>query len=379
MGTMDAEAIHAFVAEHVLGQELRLELEPEVAAGVRARFDAGGFANWWISERLGGRAWSFETGVEISRALSYGDGGLATSLYISVLPAMIVELFGTAEQAERILRPLTRGGGLAIAASEEFGSEVMRGKTAARRTPSGWVLNGTKLYSTNIAFASHYLVLARREQEGDFRFFAVPRTAPGIPEPVAWNMSGIRSALTYRVSFEDCPVTDADLIDVDGLRALSAGLNFSRTFIAAMGWGIAQRARDLCVRFALAKQFRKGTLADSPAFRQQLGEIELDLMTMEVMIRRAATVLDKLVATEDRSTSALKAGAVIEALGAKAVAGELAWKIVSTTSEIAGAYGYTEESLFPKLTRDARVVSFVEGGRSVVLDHFAASRIKAST
>lgn len=376
---VESNAVHTFVAEHVLGRELRLESEPDTASSVRARFEDLGFANWWITRRLGGRALSFETGAEISRELSYGDAGLATSLYITVLPGMIIELFGTEDQADRVLRPLTRGGGLAIAASEEFGSEVMRGKTTARRSQGGWVLNGTKLYSTNIAFASHYLVLARREDEGDFRFFIVPRTAPGILEPQQWNMSGIRSALTYQVSFHDCSVTDGDVVDADGLRALSAGLNFSRTFIAAMGWGIAVRARDLCMKFAGNKLFRKGLLAESPVFRQQLGEMDLHIMTMETMIRRAAVTLDTLVAAPDRASTALKAGAVAEALAAKVVAGELSWKVVSLASEIAGAYGYTEESLFPKLTRDARVVSFVEGGRNVVLDHFGSHRLKVGS
>ena len=371
------ETTQAFVAEHLLGQELRLEQDPELATRARERFDQLGFSNWWIGESFGGRALPFSTGIELSRALSYGDGGLATSLYISALPTMIVELFGTKEQSERLLRPLTAGSGMAIAASEEYGSEVMRGTTSARRSDRGWVLNGTKLYSTNVAFAPHFLVLARREEEGDFRFFAVPRDAPGITLE-CWDMSGIRSALTYQIELRDCPVGDAELIDVDGLRALSAGLNYSRTFIAAMGLGIAERARDLCVEFARRKKFRKGVLADSPAFRQQLGEIELDLVTMEAMITRAATTLDALNTGPERAPAILAAGAVPAALAAKAVAGELAWKIAGKTSEITGAHGYTEGSLFPKLTRDARVVSFVEGGRSIVLDYLAYTRLKAT-
>ncbi|MEQ8486971.1 MAG: acyl-CoA dehydrogenase family protein [Pseudomonadales bacterium] len=79
--------------------------------------------------------------------------------------------FGTEAQREAYLRPITRGESFfSIGMSEpNTGSDLASVRTRAERVEGGWLINGTKLWSTD-AHRNHYMIaLVRTEPPGDNR------------------------------------------------------------------------------------------------------------------------------------------------------------------------------------------------------------------
>ena len=77
-----------------------------------------------------------------------------------------LSLNGTSEQKERLLPGLVSGEKIgALAMSEHSaGSDVVSMKTAARSVDGGWILNGTKMWITNVRLAQVYMLQSRTDR-----------------------------------------------------------------------------------------------------------------------------------------------------------------------------------------------------------------------
>lgn len=102
--------------------------------------------------------------------------------------------YGTEEQKRTILPRIAAGECFtAIGMSEpQAGSDLAAIKTAAKRTETGWVLSGRKIWSTGAHFAHYMIVLARtspaegRNRQVGLSQFLVDLSLPGV------DISGIR-------------------------------------------------------------------------------------------------------------------------------------------------------------------------------------------
>jgi alkylation response protein AidB-like acyl-CoA dehydrogenase len=281
-----------------------------------------------------------------------------------------VDLFGSGEQRQRYLAPLARQPRFAAAAASEreAGSELLRIATVARRDRDGFVLDGTKFFSTNAAFAEFVVVVARipGERRDDYKAFVVERGNPGLQIVRRWPCIGLRSSATYELALHACTVGEGAVLAGNGLRALEVSLNASRILIAALGIGIARRLRDLCLEYAKTKTVRQQSLLKNDAFVAKLGQMEMEIETIRHVCRAAASEFDDAVGADRQRLH--RTGTLKSAIVAKMLSGQLAWKIASVASEAFGGVGYTEESLVGKLVRDVRVISIIEAGDDVLRD-----------
>ena len=76
-----------------------------------------------------------------------------------------LSLNGTSEQKHRLLPGLVSGEKIgALAMSEHSaGSDVVSMKTSARSVDGGWILNGTKMWITNVRLAQCYISQSRTD------------------------------------------------------------------------------------------------------------------------------------------------------------------------------------------------------------------------
>src|SRR5207245_10500518 len=94
-------------------------------------------------------------------------------------------LFGTQEQKRKWLPRLASGELLGAFALTEpaAGSDAGSLKTSARRNGDGYILNGTKVFITNIGRAGLYIVFARTgtsERASGVSASIVPAATPGV-------------------------------------------------------------------------------------------------------------------------------------------------------------------------------------------------------
>jgi alkylation response protein AidB-like acyl-CoA dehydrogenase len=152
-----------------------------------------------------------------------------------VAPALLT--YGTEEQRRRLLPRIAEGRLYsAIGMSEHgAGSDLAAVATRAIRTDGGWVLNGTKVWTSGAHLAHQIVVLARTSpldpahRHAGFSQFIVPTDAPGVTVSPIILMDGEHHF--NEVLFEDVELSDADLLgDVgDGWHQVTAELGFERS------------------------------------------------------------------------------------------------------------------------------------------------------
>lgn len=125
------------------------------------------------------------------------------------------------EELKRSLIPRICRGELCfcIGMSEpDSGSDLASLRTRARRTPSGWRVNGTKIWTTN-AHRAHYMIAlfrtgeGQRRHEGLSQFLVDLRNTPGIRIAPIRDIAGREHF--NEVHFEDALLADDALIGVE--------------------------------------------------------------------------------------------------------------------------------------------------------------------
>jgi alkylation response protein AidB-like acyl-CoA dehydrogenase len=145
--------------------------------------------------------------------------------------------YGSEEQRQRLL-PLIAAGRFysAIGMSEHTaGSDLAAVATKATQTNGGWILNGSKVWSSGAHCAHQIVVLARtspvdpeRRHQG-FSQFLVPSDSSGVTISPIVLMSGEHHF--NEVTFDEVFVPDADVLGKigDGWHQVTAELSFERS------------------------------------------------------------------------------------------------------------------------------------------------------
>lgn len=371
MTTETLASVRDFVRRELLDAQDHLDSFAEAPLPVYRSFHDLGLANWWLPGKGGEPGRGLTEGVDIVSELAYGDGGVAFTLFLSILGTSMVSLYGSDELKERLLAPMRAEGAFCatLGSEREAGSELANITTTAAVRGDEVVVTGEKAFSTNSGFAD-FLVVVARSAEGPASHVAVvvPRDTPGVRIVKRWEMVGLRASGTYQVSLRNCRVPAGNVLAGPGLRLLEIGLNASRILIAASAVGIARRVRDLCMDYAATKPLRGATLVDNAVFAAKLGQMEAQIEVMRNQCLAAAREYDAVMAEPDAATRFLRVGTMKAAMTAKLICGQFGWDIASVGSEMFGGLGYTRELPIGKLMRDMRYVSIVEGGDDVVRD-----------
>ena len=126
------------------------------------------------------------------------------------------------ERARQLILPRIAAGEcyFGIGMSEpNSGSDLAAVRTRADKTEGGWLLNGSKIWTSNAHRVHYLIVLARTEPPGRNRHagltqFIVDTASPGIEIRPILNLSGVHEF--NEVFFQDCFVPDDMLIGKPG-------------------------------------------------------------------------------------------------------------------------------------------------------------------
>ncbi len=221
---------------------------PEEA--VRAAAEAG-LLGVLIPREYGGAgldALAFAIGIE-EIAQACASSAVIVDVHTSVGSEPIL-LFGTEKQKRTWLPRLASGELLGAFALTEpaSGSDAASLKMSARREGTGYVLNGTKVFITNIGRAGLYVVFARtgEEKAAGISAFLVPSDAEGVKVGQVFKKMGLNGSPTGELVLEDVEVAAENRLGAEGqgftvaMRALDSG----RIGISGQALGIAQAAVD---------------------------------------------------------------------------------------------------------------------------------------
>jgi acyl-CoA dehydrogenase len=310
-----------------------------------------------IPKKYGGTEKSFFELVLAAEELAYGDLGFCTSALLMKLATGSILAFGTEDQKERWVRPLTEK--LTFAShvwSEPEGSSNMIGRpatTTATPTEGGFLINGIKSTITNAGVASVFTVFARvLPHENGLSCFMVSRDSKGVSVKHPYEKMGQRASDTAEITFKNVFVPERDLIGKigQGVQISMRAILSSRVGISAMAIGVARRARDLAKAYGHTHFAANGqALIFQQDFRFKIAEVEAEIEMVRALTWKACWEVEN-------GANGMKLASCSKLLGAN-----MAVKATNVCAELLGAQGYLKSGLAEKLIRDAKVLQIYEG------------------
>lgn len=351
------EAFSDFVDQVIVPRAAEVELAkafPYENYRDLARFGYNGLLH---EERFGGTAADPVTSTLAQVELARGCASTFLSVGASVgLFGTPVRLFASEEMKSEIIPGLVQGDLVGAWALTEphCGTDVAAMKTTARKTDSGWVLSGSKMFITNGGDADWVMVAARiagHEGHQGVTNFLVKKGTPGMTASKPLEKMGLRGSPTYALYFEDCEIPAEWICGEEGAGFIQAmkTLEHGRLGMAAFGVGIAQACLDESLRYAREREaFGKAIIKFQPV-HFKLADMQIDIDGALLLLQRAAWLHQQ--------------GSCPQAIysAAKLFATEAAVRCADRAVQIHGGAGYMSESRVERLFRDARLGPIGEG------------------
>jgi alkylation response protein AidB-like acyl-CoA dehydrogenase len=300
--------------------------------------------------------------------------GALLSAHQSVgLPEPLV-LAGTDEQKRQYLPRCAKGAISAFLLTEpEVGSDPARLRATAVPSEDGseYVLDGTKLWTTNGVVAELLVVMARvpksDEHRGGISAFIVEADAPGITVHRRNAFMGLRGIENGLTSLRGVRVPSANLIgrEGDGLKIALTTLNAGRLAIPAICAGAGKWSLKIAREWTKARVQWGRPVGEHAAVAHKVAFIAATTFALEAVVD-----LSGMLADEDRKDIR------IEAALAKMWASEMGWRIADELVQIRGGRGFeTAASLAARgeravnaeqLLRDMRINRIFEGSTEIM-------------
>src|SRR2546428_7893038 len=239
-----------------LGREHRaylVRLRPPESQAERATTEGGGPIDIQRVRRHGadgwlGIGWPREYGGEgrtpIEQFIFFDEaaraGIMLPTLTINAVAQAIME-HGTAAQKARFLPAILRGEcHFAIGYTEpSSGTDLASLRTRAVRDGDAWVINGSKLFTSQAEFADYIWLAARTDPDAPkhkgISMFIVPTSAPGYKITPIRTMGDVRTNDNY---YEDVRMPAEDLVGPEngGWWLITPQLNHERIALSAVGY-----------------------------------------------------------------------------------------------------------------------------------------------
>ena len=317
-----------------------------------------GFLGILFPEEYGGAGLGYVEYALIISELARVDPSVGLSLAAhNSLCSNHLYKFGSEEQKQRWLVPLARGEKLGAwsLTEPEAGSDAAGTRARAEKVDGGWVLNGSKTFTTHGTVGDLCVVFAVTDPDGprhhNVSAFLIEKGAEGFRPGKKENKLGMRASDTAEVVMEDCFVSDDHLIGERGegfIQALKI-LDGGRISIAALGWGTAAGAYDTALAYAKERQQFGKPIAAFQAIQFHLAEMATKVASAELMVLAAASEMDR-----GRDISRLAAEA-------KLLAGEASVFCAERGVQILGGYGFIKDYRAEKFYRDCKLNTIGEG------------------
>jgi len=261
-------------------------------------------------------------------------------------------LFGTENQKRNWLPRLASGELLGAFALTEpaSGSDAASLTTSARRHGGGYLINGTKVFITNVGHAGLYIVFARtgEEKAAGVSAFVVPSESPGLRVGQVFKKMGLNGSPTGELVLEDVEVPAENRLGAEGqgfaiaMRALDSG----RIGISGQALGIAQAAVD-----------------ESRALLKERSREQGDDFLLADMATRLESA--RLLAYHAAWLCGLGRPFTRQASMAKLHCTDTAMQLAIDAMQLAGEEGAISGATFERHLRDAKALQIYEGSNQV--------------
>ena len=243
-----------------------------------------------IPEEYGGLGASYVAYGLIAREVERVDSGYRSMMSVqSSLVMYPIYAYGTEAQRVKYLPKLASGAWIGCFGLTEpdAGSDPGGMKTTARKTASGYVLNGSKMWISNAPIADVFVVWAKSEAHGGkIKGFVLDKGTKGLSAPKIGGKLSLRASITGEIVMTDVEVAEEAVLPfVEGLKGPFGCLNRARYGIS---WGVLGAA-EFCM--AAARQYGLDRRQfGKPLAGTQLYQLKLANMMTEIALGLQASL-----------------------------------------------------------------------------------------
>ncbi|QSO46653.1 acyl-CoA dehydrogenase family protein [Alicyclobacillus mengziensis] len=308
-------------------------------------------------EKYGGGELDHLANVIAIEEISKVDASVGSDLSIhSALASWVISEFATDAQKERYLTPLAEGQWLAAFSLTEAnaGSDTASLRTTAVHDGNSYVLNGTKVFTSNGGVADLYIVFAKTDPakgRDGISAFIIEKDMKGLTTGVPERKMGIRAHTVSELILDECRIPCDNILGQEGqglsiaMRALESG----RLGMSAQALGIAQAAYNHARNYAQTRIQFGNPLSSLQSIQFKLAEMAVKLETARLLVYQAAW----------RQSRGLPFA--LQSAMAKTYVPTVAMEIANEAIQIHGGYGFIRDFQVERLLRDAKITQIYTG------------------
>jgi alkylation response protein AidB-like acyl-CoA dehydrogenase len=316
-----------------------------------------GYLGAIVPREYGGAGLDYVSYGLVVEEIGRGDSAMRTVISVQTsLVCSAILRWGTEEQKQQLLPKLCSGEWLGCFGLTEpdTGSDAANQRTRARRTDSGWVINGAKMFISMATHAKSALIFAQTDPEKAHRglaCFLVDTDQPGFqPQPIHHKM-GLHGSDTAAISLDDVEVSDDALLGEvgDGFKVAMSALDSGRYSVAAGCVGICQGCVESSVNYSKEREQFGRPIASFQLVQAMIADMAVETDAARMLVWRAGYLKD----TGKPNTT--------ETSVAKLYATEAAIRCANTAIQVHGGSGYVDDYPVERYLRDVRVTTLYEG------------------
>jgi butyryl-CoA dehydrogenase len=316
-----------------------------------------GYLGAIVPREYGGAGLDYLTYGLIVEEIGRGDSAMRTVVSVQTsLVCSAIMRWGTEEQKQHYLPKLCSGEWLGCFGLTEpdTGSDAANQRTRAKKTDSGWVINGGKMWISMGNHAKVALIFAQTDPERAHRglaCFLVDTDQDGFQPQVIHHKLGLHGSDTAAISLDDVEASDDQMLGEvgDGFKVAMSSLDSGRYSVAAGCVGICQGCVDSSVKYAKERTQFGRPIASFQLVQAMIADMKVDTDASRMLVWRAGFLKD---AGKPNTT---------ETSIAKLYATEAAIKCANTAIQVHGGSGYVDDYPVERYLRDVRVTTLYEG------------------
>jgi alkylation response protein AidB-like acyl-CoA dehydrogenase len=316
-----------------------------------------GYLGAIVPSEYGGAGLDYVSYGLIVEEIGRGDSAIRTviSVQTSLVCSAILK-WASEEQKHAYLPKLCSGEWLGCFGLTEpdTGSDAANQRTRARKTDTGWVINGAKMWISMGNYAKVALIFAQTDPELGYKglaCFLVDTDQPGYKAQTIEHKMGLHASDTASIALEDVEVSDEQMLGGvgDGFKVAMSALDSGRYSVAAGCVGICQGCVEESVSYAKEREQFGRPIASFQLVQAMIADMVLKTDASRMLVWRAGWLKDK-----GRPNT-------LETSIAKLHATEASLECANLAIQVHGGAGYVDDHPVERYFRDARVTTLYEG------------------
>jgi alkylation response protein AidB-like acyl-CoA dehydrogenase len=316
-----------------------------------------GYLGAIVPSEYGGAGLDYLSYGLIVEEIGRGDSAIRTviSVQTSLVCSGILK-WGTEEQKASYLPKLCSGEWLGCFGLTEpdTGSDAANQRTRARKTDSGWVINGAKMWISMGNYAKVALIFVQTDPALGYKglaCFLVDTDQPGFKAQTIEHKMGLHASDTASIALDDVEVADEDMLGEigDGFKVAMSSLDSGRYSVAAGCVGICQGCVEESVSYAKEREQFGRPIASFQLVQAMIADMVLKTDASRMLVWRAGWLKD------------MGRPNTLETSVAKLHATEASLECANLAIQVHGGAGYVDDHPVERYFRDARVTTLYEG------------------